>query len=229
MNRRWISPFMFATLTSSAPCSHFHNAKALSYGCNVQHLVFCLFFLTHLKKVSIDLQETYAQKQTSFHTFVQLLSVPCRLLNRQLVVLVNRDLFTAHLWTTNNQKRFSLSVFLHSFVCLCVSPVNGFHSGGSPLHLVEHSHNSLVRKSSAELQVKLCDFCYTSFLATRWNLSGRRELLLQKSRAANWLCTREKCDGTAVLTHRFVNCFLYIACDFMTTRYESNPLTFSGY
>ncbi|XP_023268361.1 growth arrest-specific protein 7-like, partial [Seriola lalandi dorsalis] len=30
--------------------------------------------------------------------------------------------------------------------------VNGFHSGGSPLHHVEHSHNSLVRKSSAEPQ-----------------------------------------------------------------------------
>uniref|UniRef100_A0AAQ5X7A0 Growth arrest specific 7 n=1 Tax=Amphiprion ocellaris TaxID=80972 RepID=A0AAQ5X7A0_AMPOC len=30
--------------------------------------------------------------------------------------------------------------------------VNGFHSGGSPLHHVEHSHNSLVRKSSTEPQ-----------------------------------------------------------------------------
>uniref|UniRef100_A0A8C9XYC0 Growth arrest specific 7 n=1 Tax=Sander lucioperca TaxID=283035 RepID=A0A8C9XYC0_SANLU len=30
--------------------------------------------------------------------------------------------------------------------------VNGFHSGGSPLHHVEHSHSSLVRKSSTEPQ-----------------------------------------------------------------------------
>nr|XP_054595840.1 growth arrest-specific protein 7 isoform X2 [Nothobranchius furzeri] len=30
--------------------------------------------------------------------------------------------------------------------------VNGFHSGGTPLHHVEHSHNSLVRKSSTEPQ-----------------------------------------------------------------------------
>ncbi|KAM8877786.1 growth arrest-specific protein 7 [Synchiropus picturatus] len=30
--------------------------------------------------------------------------------------------------------------------------VNGFHSGGSPLHRLEHQHNSLVRKSSSEPQ-----------------------------------------------------------------------------
>ncbi|XP_055360603.1 growth arrest-specific protein 7-like [Betta splendens] len=30
--------------------------------------------------------------------------------------------------------------------------VNGFHSGGSPLHHVEHPHNSLIRKSSTEPQ-----------------------------------------------------------------------------
>ncbi|KAL3048023.1 hypothetical protein OYC64_006745 [Pagothenia borchgrevinki] len=40
--------------------------------------------------------------------------------------------------------------------CLCHRPplptVNGFHSSGSPLHHVEHSHNSVVRKSSSEPQ-----------------------------------------------------------------------------
>ncbi|MED6251540.1 Growth arrest-specific protein 7, partial [Ataeniobius toweri] len=30
--------------------------------------------------------------------------------------------------------------------------VNGFHSGGSPLHHGDHSHNSLVRRSSTEPQ-----------------------------------------------------------------------------
>uniref|UniRef100_A0A8C6PTD6 Growth arrest specific 7 n=1 Tax=Nothobranchius furzeri TaxID=105023 RepID=A0A8C6PTD6_NOTFU len=35
--------------------------------------------------------------------------------------------------------------------------VNGFHSGGTPLHHVEHSHNSLVRKSSTEPQVTLSE------------------------------------------------------------------------
>ncbi|XP_069374128.1 growth arrest-specific protein 7 isoform X2 [Paralichthys olivaceus] len=30
--------------------------------------------------------------------------------------------------------------------------VNGFHPGGSPLHHLEHSHNSLIRKSSTEPQ-----------------------------------------------------------------------------
>ncbi|XP_022599254.1 growth arrest-specific protein 7-like isoform X2 [Seriola dumerili] len=51
--------------------------------------------------------------------------------------------------------------------------VNGFHSGGSPLHHVEHSHNSLVRKSSAEPQADKKDpqgnGCITGF-----------EVLLQK-------------------------------------------------
>lgn len=56
-----------------------------------------------------------------------------------------------------------LNVFLSACLYLswCLSfvfPVNGFHSGGSPLHHVEHSHNSLVRKSSTEPQVKLSDF-----------------------------------------------------------------------
>lgn len=56
-----------------------------------------------------------------------------------------------------------LNVFLSACLYLswCLSfvfPVNGFHSGGSPLHHVEHSHNSLVRKSNTEPQVKLSDF-----------------------------------------------------------------------
>lgn len=38
--------------------------------------------------------------------------------------------------------------------------VNGFHSGGNPLHHAEH--NSLVRKSSTELQVKMPDFLFCS-------------------------------------------------------------------
>uniref|UniRef100_A0A8C2ZU62 Growth arrest specific 7 n=1 Tax=Cyclopterus lumpus TaxID=8103 RepID=A0A8C2ZU62_CYCLU len=36
--------------------------------------------------------------------------------------------------------------------------VNGFHSGGSPLHHVEHSHNSLVSKSSTEPQINCVTF-----------------------------------------------------------------------
>lgn len=40
---------------------------------------------------------------------------------------------------------------------LSVFPVNGFHSN-SPSHHGEYSHNSLVRKSSSEPQVKLTHF-----------------------------------------------------------------------
>uniref|UniRef100_A0A669B855 Growth arrest specific 7 n=1 Tax=Oreochromis niloticus TaxID=8128 RepID=A0A669B855_ORENI len=63
--------------------------------------------------------------------------------------------------TTNNGKILNVfpSACLYLSWCLSfVFPVNGFHSGGSPLHHVEHSHNSLVRKSSTEPQINCVTF-----------------------------------------------------------------------
>lgn len=75
--------------------------------------------------------------------------------------------FRAHICRhqSSNEIYFSLSVLI-SPSSFHFSPVNGFHSGGSPLHHVEHSHNSLVRKSSTEPQVKLSDHCYSCSLTT---------------------------------------------------------------
>lgn len=76
--------------------------------------------------------------------------------NLHLTTTNSSTFFAAHLQKCNNQNYFD--------VCLCLAvslfflfwpPVNGYHSVGSPLHHVEHSHNSLVRKSSTEQQVML--------------------------------------------------------------------------
>lgn len=52
--------------------------------------------------------------------------------------------------------------------------VNGFHSGGSPLHHTEH--NSLVRKSSSEPQVKILFFVVLHNVAMPVWISSNQKL-----------------------------------------------------
>lgn len=71
------------------------------------------------------------------------------------------------LWSLQLICRHQMINMSFSLCFFPLSPVNGFHPGGSPLHHVEHAHNSLVRKSSTEPQVRLSDGSH-SYSSTTW-------------------------------------------------------------